>query len=198
MLAGVLALVAVGGLARHSLVSAGALGTGVYFAVHTGGDWIWTIPAVGLPVFVIVGIGASGESSDADLQPRRAAGGDRRAARGLLAFAPPWLSSRFVDRAYATGSAAAATSDLRWARRLDPLSVDPLIARSALVERPARLQPLEQAVAKRPRDSRALLLLGLAYLDAGRQADAQARAHDRAVALSPRDDAIRVALRRAR
>ena len=197
VLAGVLALVAVGGLARHSLVSAGALGTGVYFAVHTGGDWIWTIPAVGLPMFVIVGIGAAGELSDAISSRIALPAGIVALLAGLLAFAPPWLSSRFVDRAYATGSAAAATSDLRWARRLDPLSVDPLIARSALSNGAARLQPLEQAVAKRPRDSELYYLLGLAYLDAGRQADAK-RVLTAAVALSPRDDAIRVALRRAR
>ena len=107
VMAGVLALVAVGGLARRSLLSAGALGTGVYFAVHTGGDWIWTIPAVGLPAFVIVGIGASSDLSGA--LPARVAlpAGIVAVLAGLFAFAPPWLSARFVDRAYGTGGAAA-------------------------------------------------------------------------------------------
>ena len=197
VMAGVLALVAVGGLARRSLLSAGALGTGVYFAVHTGGDWIWTIPAVGLPVFVIVGIGASSDLSGA--LPARVAlpAGFVAVLAGLFAFAPPWLSARFVDRAYETGSAPAAASDLRWARRLDPLSVDPLIARSALAAGAAKLPPLEQAVSKRPRDSELYFLLGLAYLDAGRKADAR-RVLTTASLLYPRDEAIRIALRRAR
>ncbi len=57
--AGLAILVAVGRRAGESLVAAGALGAGAYFAIHTGGDWVWSIPAVGVPAFAILGIGAS-------------------------------------------------------------------------------------------------------------------------------------------
>ena len=193
--AGLLALVAVGRLAGESLLAAGALGTGVYFAAHASGDWIWTIPAVGLPVFVIVGIGASGDGDR--MLPMRTAvvSGIGAILIGSLAFAPPWLSSRLVDHAYHASTPA---NDLRWARRLDPLAVEPLIAESALEpERRARIAPLERARAKQPRDAELYYLLGLAYLDAGRKIDAT-RVLRTALVLSPRDDAILVALRHAR
>ena len=78
----------------------GALGTAAYFAVHTGGDWVWTIPAVGLPVFVIAGIALSEDRSSP--LPGRVAipAGIVAVLAALLAFSPPWLSSRFVERAY--------------------------------------------------------------------------------------------------
>jgi len=195
--AGVLALIAVGRIARHSLLAAGALGTGAYFAVHTSGDWVWTIPAVGLPAFVIVGIGASIDR-DRPLPARIGIPtGIAAIVVALVAFAPPWLSSRLVDRAYERGTPAAAANDLRWARRLDPLAVEPLIAESALSTPPATIPPLLTAVAKQPRDAELYYLLGLAYIDAGRKVDAR-RVLKTALVLSPRDDAIRVALREAR
>ena len=52
-------------------------------------------------------------------------------------------------------------------------------------------------MSKRPRDSELYFLLGLAHLDAGRKADAR-RVLTTASLLYPRDEAIRVALRRAR
>ena len=57
-----------------------ALGASVYFIVHASGDWIWTFPAVGLPVFALVGISLAGT----DLRPHwRRIGGARN--RGLPA-----------------------------------------------------------------------------------------------------------------
>jgi hypothetical protein len=195
--AGVLALVAVARRARFSLMAAGAVGTAAYFAVHTGGDWVWTIPAVGVAAFAIVGIGASGDRSTPMSARVALPAGIVAVAVALVAFAPPWLSSRLVDRAYDAPAAAAAANDLRWARRLDPLAVEPLIAESALATPPANLAPLRRAVAKQPRDSELRYLLGLALLDLKRSAAAQ-RELGIALELSPRDEAILAALRDAR
>ena len=194
--AGLTVLAAIGLRARSSLAASGALGAAAYFAVHTGGDWVWTIPAVGVPAFVIAGIALSEDR--ASLLPGRLAipAGVVALLAAVLAFAPPWLSSRFVQQAYDAPTLAAAQDDLRWARRLDPLSVTPLVAESALVGSPQDITPLSKAVEMRPRNAEMHYLLGLALLDAGR--DAQAERELRiALELSPRDVAIREALDRA-
>jgi len=194
--AGGLALAAVWPWARRSVVGAGILGSGVYFAVHTGVDWIWTIPEVGLPAFVLLGIGAAW-GGGGRLVPTRAAvgGGVAALALALLVFAPPWLSSRLVDRAYSAGTVGRAAGDLRWARHLDPLSTDPLVAQAALARSPADIPPLERAVAKEPRRENLRYLLGTAYLAAGRK-EAARRELQEALRLYPGDDLARQSLTR--
>jgi hypothetical protein len=194
--AGVLVLVALGARAHGSLAATGALGAAAYFAVHSGGDWVWTIPAVGLPAFVIAGIALSEDR--ASLLGSRVAipAGVVTLLAAVLAFSPPWLSSRFVQRAYDAPTLANAKDDLRWARRLDPLSVTPLVAESALVEPPDNIAPLRKAVDRRPRNAEVHYLLGLALLDAGRDGEAE-RELRIALELSPRDAAIQAALDRA-
>jgi Flp pilus assembly protein TadD len=157
---------------------------------------VWSIPAVGVPAFVILGIGASIDRVRA--LPARAAvpAGVAAFLVGVFAFAPTWLSARLVDRAYDQPTAAAAANDLRWARRLDPLAVDPLIAESALAKPPETLPPLERALARQPRDSEMYFLLGRAYLDAGRKADAR-RVLLIARKLAPRNQTIQNVLREA-
>ena len=183
--------------ARSSLLATGALGTAAYFAVHTGGDWVWTIAAVGLPVFLIAGIALS-EDDSPTLSGRVAVpAGIVAVLVALLAFSPPWLSSRLVERAYDAPTASEARDNLRWARRLDPLSVDPYLAETTLVDSPADIPPLRRAVAKEPRSAELRFLLGLALLDAGRDEDAR-RELRIALALSPRDEAIQNALADAR
>jgi O-Antigen ligase len=182
--------------ARSSLLATGALGAAAYFAVHTGGDWVWTIPALGLPVFLIVGIALS--EPDSPPLPRRIAipAGVVAVLLAILAFSPPWLSSRFVERAYDAPTTAEARDALRWARRLDPLSTDPYLAETALVDSPADIPPLRRAVAKEPRNADLRFLLGLALLDAGRNEDAR-RELRIAVALAPRAEGFQDALERA-
>lgn len=194
--AGALALLVLGRRARASLAATGALGSAAYFAVHTGGDWVWTIPAVGVPAFVIAGIGLSEDRATA--LPGRVAvpAGVVAVVVALVAFTPPWLSSRFVERAYDAPTASAEARDLRWARRLDPLSVDPYLAESSFLDSPADIGPLRRAVAKEPRNPELRFLLGLRLLDAG-QDEAARRELRIALALSPRDEAIRNALARA-
>jgi O-antigen ligase len=195
--AGVLVLLALGQRARHSLGAAGALGTAAYLTVHTGGDWVWTIPAVCLPAFVLVGIALS-EDRASTLSGRMAIGtGVVAVLAAVLAFSPPWLSSRLVERAYDAPTLAEASTDLRWARRLDPLSIGPLLAETTLADPPGDLPPLRRAIEKQPRNSELHYLLGLRLLDAGRNGEAR-RELRIALDLAPRNDAIREALERAR
>jgi O-Antigen ligase len=183
--------------ARSDLLAAGVLGSVAYWVVHASGDWTWTFPAAGLPFFLLFGAGAAGRENRRI--PARAAlsGGLALAAASLLVFAPPWLSSRYTARALEQ-TPAAATDDLRWARRLDPLSIDPLVAEAELASSPGQaVAPLRRAVEREPESVGPRYLLGLAYLDAGRT-EAALRELRTARRLAPRSEAVRQALRRAR
>jgi hypothetical protein len=193
--AGVLGLASVARRSGAPLLPAALFGSGVYLATHTAIDWVWSIPSVGLAALVLVGIGAS-RGTRPVLQPRLAvAGGIGVIVVALLGFAPPWLSARFTDSAYGE-TVHAQTSSIKWAERLDPLAVDPLLAQAALARSPHDIPPLERAVALQPGDSEVHYLLGLAYLDAHRTVAAR-RELDIARRLSPNDAGIRDALRRA-
>ena len=196
---GVLVLVACWPWARRSLAGAGVLAAGIYFAAHTGVDWVWTIPEVGLPAFVLLGAGASWPGESARPLPFRASlpAGIVALVLALLVFAPPWIAGRLVDRAYSAGGPSAAAGDLRWARRLDPLSTDPYVAEALIAGTPGDVAPLERAVEKEPRREDLRYLLGTAYLRAGRKAAAR-RELRAALRLYPVDDLARQALARAK
>jgi hypothetical protein len=182
--------------ARKSVFAAGLLGASAYWLAHTAVDWVWTIPAVGLPAFLLVGIAASGDAP----RPLPAKVALPAAAVALvislLAFAPPWLSARLTDLAYRQ-TAAGAADDLRWARRFDPLSTDPLVAEATLARPPANIPPLEKAVEREPRRAELRYLLGVAYLDAGRRVAARRELRE-SLRLYPRGQLARDALERAR
>ena len=181
---------------RRALAPAAALGAATYWIVHASGDWIWTFPAVGLPFFLLLGIACSsdGERPLTGRVGLPAAG--VAVAAALFAFAPPWLSSRFTDQALR--GASTPREELRWARRLDPLSVEPLVAESVLARSPAAaVRPLERAAEKEPRSSAVRYLLGTAYLRAGRRVAGRAEL-ETARALNPRDPDVAAALRRLR
>jgi tetratricopeptide (TPR) repeat protein len=184
------------GARRRTLSSTAALGTGVASLVHATVDWTWSFPCVVVPVFALLGVAVAGrvrETRRSRLAMR--AGAVAALAAALLVFVPPWLSARLVDSAL-RGSGSAA-SDLRWAKRLDPLSTAPYLAEATLVARPdAALRPLGQAVEKQPRSSGLHYELGLAYLRAGMRAQAR-RELRAALALDPGDFQIARALRRA-
>jgi len=161
--------------ARAELIAVGALGTIAYWVVHASGDWIWTVPAVTLPFAVLLGTAVA-----APLRPQptaRAALGPLVAAGVLLvaglALAPPWLSARLTTSA-AGASAAAAEARLRWAERLDPLSVNPLVVRARLAAPEAAPALFEEAVAREPRSAPLHYLAGRAYLRIGRTDEARA------------------------
>ena len=94
----------------------------------------------------------------------------------LVAFVPPWLSARLTDR-----------GQFRWAKRLDPLSVDPYVAQGSVTV-------LKQAVRKEPRVVELRFDLGQAYLRAGQRQRARA-AFREAQKLDPRDPRIAQALK---
>ena len=181
--------------ARRSLLDASLLGACVYWLVHASVDWIWSIPANGLPFFLLLGIGAAGGGVPRLLRARAALpAGAAAVVLAALAFAPPWLSARFDDRAYTEASPAKILGDLPWARRLDPLSTEPYLTQAELSRSPADVAPLERAVAKEPRVADLRFRLGSAYLRAGRKADARrelAAAHRLAPNYAPYVEALR-------
>ncbi len=182
--------------AREDVLGAGLLGAAAYFAVHSAGDWIWTFPAVGIVFFLLAGIGLSG--NDPPALPGRAAwtGAAVAAAVAVLAFAPVWVSASITSHV-AEHPGADPHADLTWARRLDPLSTDPLVTEAQLAQTPAAaIPPLREAVGKEPDAAGLRYLLGDALLRAGRKASAK-RELQEAHRLAPRDPLIAAALRRA-
>jgi O-antigen ligase len=189
-----LVVIAARGAWHGDLAATAGFATAAYFLVHASADWIWTIPAVGLPFFVLLGTACARD--DAEPLPRVAATGAAIAAVAVavLAFAPPWLSSRLSSHALEGSSAPA--SDLRWARRLDPLSVEPYLVEANIAPTPAAaLAPLLKAAAKEPRSVDVRFELALGYLRAHRLAAAR-RELQLALMLEPGAPAIEQALRR--
>ena len=181
--------------ARRSLFRATLAAAGVYWLVHSTVDWTWSFPALTLPALLLIGIAAAPEPGR-PLRPRAAVPiGVAAIALALFAFGPPWLSARSTNLAYAHPSQAG--SDLRRARRLDPLSTAPYEAEAALARSPADIPPLRAAVRKEPRQLDLRYRLGLAYLRARRKA-AAVRELEVALHLDPRSDDVVRALRSAR
>jgi O-Antigen ligase/Tetratricopeptide repeat len=191
---GALLTVAGQGARRRGLTATAALGSGAYFIAHSTVDWTWSFPAVGLPVFLLLGM-AGATRVGRPIGPRAS----MALALGTIALValvlvPPWLSSRFTTSALRGSSTQ--SSDLRWARRLDPLSTDPLVAQSTLATTPAAaIPPLEGAVRREKRSAGLEYLLAQAYVNAGRRADAR-RSLLKARRLDPRDPLIAEALAR--
>jgi O-Antigen ligase len=155
-----------------------------YWLVHASVDWIWTVPACGVPFFLLIGAGGSGGERQV-LRPRVSlAAAVAIVVVALVAFVPPWLSARLTDH-----------GDLHAAKRLDPLSVDPYIAQSARAATPkAALAGLREAVRKEPRVVELHFDLAIAYLRAHEPERARAELLV-ARRLDPREPRIRDALR---
>jgi O-Antigen ligase len=177
--------------AARGAAAALALGLGAYF-LHALVDIDWEFVAVSAPAFfvlgVLVGLGA----------PRRA-----RVSRPVWAVAAllgvgvlyslvaPYASSRLVDSSYselAADRSAAALSDARAARGLNPLSVDPLQAlgdaESARHDEAAALGYYRDAVDLQPENSSTWYALGAYEFFTGRYKEAL-HDLDRAYGLDP-------------
>ncbi len=182
------------GLIRRRTTPEGvaALGATVYFVVHATGDWIWTFPAVGLPAFALIGIGLA--DSDRSQLSRRFAvlAAAAMAAVAAFAFLPPWLSARITTAAL---EGEVSVEALDWARRLDPLAVEPLLAEAALAPTIAQsVRPLREAVELQPRSVGPRVELARVYLELGRGAAAR-RQLLAARRLYPSSEEIAAALR---
>ncbi|HET7555980.1 MAG TPA: O-antigen ligase family protein [Gaiellaceae bacterium] len=176
------------------LAGTAAFGAAAYFFTHASADWIWTIPAVGVPFFALLGTACA--RREPRPLPRLAGAGVAvaSAAVAFVLFAPPWLSATLSSSAL-DGSSSPGT-DLRWARRLDPLSVEPYVVAASIARTPAEaVPPLQTAARKEPRSVDTRFQLGLAYLRANRRAAAR-RELQAALRLEPREASIERALRR--
>ncbi len=150
----------------------------VYWLVHASVDWIWTVPACGLPFWLLVGVGCSG-GERRQLGSRAALPAAAVAVViAVIAFVPPWLSARLTDH-----------RNFHWAERLDPFSVDPYVSQGSVAA-------LEKAVRKEPRVVELRFDLGQAYVRAGKRSKARA-ALEEAHRLDPRDPRIAEALKNA-
>jgi hypothetical protein len=154
-----------------------AFAGGAYWLVHASADWIWTVPACGLPFWLLLGAGGSGGERRALASKTASPAAAVAVVVAVIAFVPPWLSARLTDR-----------RDFHWAKRFDPLTVDPYVAQGTV-------KTLEEAVSKQPRVVELRFDLGQAYLAAGQRRRARA-AFLEAKRLDPRDPRIADALER--
>jgi tetratricopeptide (TPR) repeat protein len=162
--------------------------------VHASADWIWTIPAVGVPFFALLGTACAAREPRPAPRLAGAAVAVGSAAVALVLFAPPWLSATLSSSALDGSSSPDA--DLRWSRRLDPLSVEPYVVAASLASTPAEaIPPLQKAARKEPRSVDQRFQLGLAYLRANQRAAAR-RELEAALRLEPGEPSIERALRR--
>lgn len=120
-------------------LSAAALGSSAYWAVHASVDWFWHFPAVTAPVVLLLG-GAAAPGLRA-LDEVRVSGSRKPFIVGGLALTiavliPLFLSERLLRDGIRTGSAdvSAAYSDLGLAADLNPWSPAPLIAEAEIAE----------------------------------------------------------------
>jgi hypothetical protein len=178
-------------LARVSPTGAAVLGATSGWVAHTMVDWIWTFPAAGMIFFVLLGTALSAGRPPVGRFARVIA--VTFAAAAAVAMCLTWLSAELTERALVAGDPA----QLPLARRLDPLSPEPLVAAAVLDPSPTRVaRDLEQAVARAPASSALRTLLAAALARTNRNAEAirQLRA---AHALDPRNPEIERRLRRA-
>jgi hypothetical protein len=164
-----------------------AFGAAAYWLTHASADWLWAVPACGLPFFLLLGAGGSGGERRPLVNRVALPAASAAVAVGMIAFVPPWLSARLTDN-----------GDLRWAKRLDPLSVDPYLAEAARAPSArAATVALTKAVRKEPRVVELRYDLGLAYIRAHEPRRAREELLE-AKRLDPGEPRITVALRRTR
>jgi hypothetical protein len=190
-------LAAVARRARGELTGVGAFGAAVYFVVHGSVDWIWTIPAVGVLAMLVLAVGAQSAPGEARPISRRTSliAAIAVFAVALIAFVPPWLSARYTQRAARGG--VGAHGDIAWAKRLDPLSIEPYVLEATYSPNlQAALVPLREAVELQPRSYAARYLYGINLLKLHKLRLAHEQLFE-AHRLSPRDPFVANALQLA-
>jgi hypothetical protein len=174
-------------------------GAGTYFVLHASVDWLFRIPAIAIPGFVVLGAlatggGASGKPVFADRMQRASLAG---AALAVLAVATlAYLSTAAVARggSEAATSTKGALAELENASSLNPFSTEPLLMRSAILQvdrRPrAALEDANAAAERAPNNWAAWLALAHARRSLG-DTDGSRAALGRAASLNPRAPQLR-------
>jgi hypothetical protein len=168
-------------------------GAGVYFVLHASTDWLFRIPAIAIPGFVVLGALATGGSS-AELALTRPGQRVALVAAALVAAAlsiPAYLSTDAVARAEreAATSSTQALAELDTAERLNPFSAEPLLVRSAILQLDgnphAALSAAGEATKRDPKDWSTWIVLAGVRRRVGDDAGARV-ARARAASLNPR------------
>jgi hypothetical protein len=172
-----------------SIAGLGAVATGL---AQMCVDWTWTFPAVGLPLFVLAGLGLETFPSALPRIPSRLIGATAIALAAIV-FLPTYLSARIATQAVIDR----APGRLVWSSRLDPLSPAADLSRYALAATPEdRLAAARRLVQRQPRGIAYQYLYGEALLAVGKTAEAR-DALRRALALHPGDTTVERALGQA-
>lgn len=180
---------------QRRLHAIAALGGCSAWIAQASVDWTWTFPSVGVLFFLLLGLGAGNENRALSRRVSTSTAAVT-ALTAVVVLGGPWLSARLLERAAAQPDRAA--QGLRWAKRLDPISVQPYLVEANLAQStPAAIAALEQAAAKEPDSVATRYLLGITLLAAGEKAQARAEL-EAAVRLFPGDPFVRAALARAR
>ncbi len=175
---------------RRSAAATAALGACTVLLAQALADWTFTFPALTVPFFLLAGIGLGDEGRRPITDRFGTRGAIVIAVAAVIVFVPPWLSAKLVRSALSSGKG----SNLTWAHRLDPVSVEPLIAEAQLAPSArAAIPPLEAARARAPRSLAVRYLLGSVYWNAHRRTDAL-HEFEAALRLHPGDPAVERAL----
>jgi O-antigen ligase len=182
---GVAAALAVRGRETELVLVPALFLAGALFDIH------WDFVAAGALVFVTLGaLLKEGERPGAH-EPLLAAGMAALALACVYSIAAPWLAERRVDDAFAAltrGDFSTALEKTRQARALDPLSVEPLLARGYIEEARGQFDAARDAYATatdvQPENREAWFRLGSVEYDNERYQDAYVR-FNRMYALDP-------------
>jgi O-antigen ligase len=135
-------------------------GCGVFFVLHASFDWLFRIPAIAVPGFLVLGVLAAGGGR----VPLKLVGPVQRTALALsallaaVAVVPVYLSTREMNEAQdqAVSSTQNAVHKLNEAARLNPFAAAPLVVRAAVLQaegrRAAAVDAAKEAVARNPED----------------------------------------------
>jgi hypothetical protein len=152
----------------------------IAYLVHGLVDYDWDFVAVSVPCFLVLGllVAAGRPAADAPREPFFAAGLALLGAAAVGSLAAPWLATREVANAYEAlerRQPTEAANAARWARTLNPLSVEPLFAEAVAEELGGNDEKAHalyvRAVELQPKNPRTWFELGRFELDVGLRDD---------------------------
>lgn len=181
--------------------------TVIYWLLHSGGDWLWSFPAVSAPAFAWLAIAARTEPEEGHERSRLSgwvmAAGAALAALAAASLVLPWGAAVDSNRAAESwrSAPAAAFDRLDRASQMNFLSADPdLLAGTIAIElglSERAMMSFEAALEREPTNWYALLQLGALASRDGDDGLAESLL-ERARDLNPKDLLVRESLRKAR